>query len=73
MKYSGHKKLLGEYQNYPNCFYPPWIVEEHWLVYKHNPEGTGLNYVRREYATAINVPCLFTLLQWTVIQRTCAA
>ena len=33
------------------------------FVYKFRPERTGFNYVRRVYATAINFPCIITLVK----------
>ena len=48
------------------CFYSPWILEEHWCIYSCLQTPLGENwfkYVRREYATAVNFPCLITLGQ----------
>ena len=47
------------------CFYPPGILEEHWCVYsclQTPPRENWFQYERREYTTAINFPCLITLI-----------
>ena len=47
------------------CFYPPRILIEHWCIYSclHlPPRENWFQYVRRVYATAINFPCIITLL-----------
>ena len=48
------------------CFYLPRILEEHRSNYsclQTPPRQNWLQYVRREYATAISFPCLITLGQ----------
>ena len=47
------------------CFYPPRILDEHWCIYsclQIPPRENWFQYVRRVYATAINFPCISTLL-----------
>ena len=65
MKYSGHRKLLYEYQNCQNqCFYLPRKLDEHWCIYsclQIPPRENWFQYVRRVYATAINFPCITPL------------
>ena len=71
-----YKKCVHLWNNFPcltslmwiiktikiKCFYPPRILNEHHdasiLVYKFRPERTGFNM----YATAINFPCIITLV-----------
>ena len=60
MKYSGQRKLSK---------LNPYILHEYYtntdssiLVYKFRPERTDFIYVRRVYATAINIPCITTLI-----------
>ena len=51
------------YQNYQN---PPWILEEHWCIYsclQIPPRENWFQNERREYARAINFPCLITMAQ----------
>ena len=46
------------------CFYLPWIQKEHRYIYSCSqtpPRENWFEYERREYATAINFPCLITL------------
>ena len=43
------------------CFYLPWIQKEHRYIYfcsQTPPRENWFEYERREYATAINFPCL---------------
>ena len=59
MKCSGHRKLFCELSN----FYRR--LNEHWYIYsclQIPPKENWLQYVRRVYATAINFPCLITLI-----------
>ena len=47
------------------CFYPPRILDEHWSIYsclQIPPRENWFQYVHRVYATAINFPCISTLL-----------
>ena len=65
------------YVNYQNikikCFYPPRILDEHWLflflVYKFHPERTGFNmyaeYTQLHLTFLALLPCL-TVQYWTV-------
>ena len=59
MKYSGHRKLLCEFQIIKiKCFNPPRILDEHWCIYsclQIPPRENWFQYVRRAYATAINL------------------
>ena len=64
MKYSGHRKLLCELSklskfNAFNLLGYLTNTDASILVYKFRPERTGFNM----YATAINFPCIKTLLQ----------
>ena len=46
------------------CFYPPRILEARWCISSclHTlPRENWFQYVRREYATAINFPCISAL------------
>ena len=48
------------------CFYRPRIPDEHWCIYsclQIPPRVKCFQYVRRVYATAINFPCIITLVQ----------
>ena len=49
------------------CFYPPRILDElgeHWCIYSclQIPPKNWFQYVRRVYTTAINFPCISTLV-----------
>ena len=47
------------------CFNPPRILDEHWCIYsclQIPPRENWLQYVRRVYSTAINFPCMSTLV-----------
>ena len=60
MKYSGHRKLLRDFQNYQNL-----ILNEHWCIYsclQIPPKENWFQYVRRVYTTAIKSPCIITLV-----------
>ena len=47
-------------------FYPPRILEKHGSIYfclqQTPPRENWFQYVRREYTTAINLPCLITFI-----------
>ena len=47
-------------------FYPPRILEKHRCIYfclqQTPPRENWFQYVRREYTTAINLPCLITFI-----------
>ena len=54
MKYSGHRKLLVNY-----------LLYEYWCIYsclQISPRENWFQYVRRVYTTAINFPCIITLV-----------
>ena len=65
MKYSGHRKLLWILKIIKiKCFYSPRILDEHWCIcscLQIPPRENWFQYVRRVYATAINIPCIITL------------
>ena len=47
------------------CFYPPRILDEHWCFYsclQIPPRENLFQYVRRVYTTAINFPCITSLI-----------
>ena len=49
------------------CFYPPRILNEHWCIYsclQIPHRDNWFQYVHRVYATAINFPCISTLIDW---------
>ena len=55
-------------------FYPPRILtntDASILVYNYRPERTWFQYVRREYATAINFPYITTLIITKLRTFTC--
>ena len=65
-KYSGHRKLLFEFSklskfNAINLLGYLINTDESILVYKFCPEK-WFQYVRRVYETAINFPCIITLI-----------
>ena len=48
------------------CFYPPRLLDEHWCIYsclQIPPRANWFQYVRRVYTTAINFPCISTLVK----------
>ena len=47
------------------CFYPPRRLDEHWCIYsclQIPPREKCFQYTRRVYATAINFPCIKSLV-----------
>ena len=47
------------------CFYPPRILDEHISIFfclQIPPRENWFQHVRRVYATAINFPCIITLI-----------
>ena len=63
MKYSGNYYV--NFQNYQNLTQLPRILDEHWGIYsclQRPPRENWFQYVRRVYTTAINFPCISTLL-----------
>ena len=47
------------------CFYPPQILDEHWCIYsclQIPARESWFQYVQKVYATAINFPCIITLI-----------
>ena len=48
------------------CSNPSRILNEHWCIYsclQIPPKENWFQYVRRVYATAINFPCIITLVK----------
>ena len=63
MKYSGNYYV--NFQNYQNLTQLPRTLDEHWGIYsclQSPPRENWFQYVRRVYTTAINFPCISTLL-----------
>ena len=55
------------------CSYHPRILNEHWCIYsclQIPPRENWFQYVRREYATAINFPCIIILVTYIFLRYT---
>ena len=53
------------------CFYPPRILNEHWCIYsclQIPPRENWFQYVRRVCATAINFPCINTMVFYNFLK-----
>ena len=63
MKYSGHRKLLLNYQSLMSLFSSDTKrTLLHLFLFTNSAQRELVQYVRKVYATAINFPCIITLI-----------